>query len=37
MFQPIHINADQDFRSVMEYVESTIIKPLPDYQQNDAV
>lgn len=36
-FKPIHINADQDFRSVMEYVESTIIKPLPDYQQNDAV
>jgi len=35
-YKPIHVNADQDHHTVMEYVESTIVNPLPtDLKQDD--
>jgi len=34
-FKPFHVNADQDHHTIMEFVESTIVKLLPRDLQND--
>jgi len=36
-YQPLHVNADQDHHTIMEYVESTLVNPLPVKLQHDDI